>query len=252
MLAKFGTVGFGSTGRRRSGSLDQASGRDLSEAQRRLLPAGFEAVGEALASGSSPAPACAVVGRALARDGASLGEALEGLSLTYTRVLRREPEFAPMQAISLAWSESTLEYLHQISCEDPLTGLASLSHVRTRLDEIYREAENTGAEVRTGHAVVVVQLVSTAGTDPFVRALTMAQVADALRSVFSGGETIGRARTDRALALVRRDSSLGRSTGVLRRYLADFGLGSRQVRVWIEGLPPTAESAARLLDDLAR
>ena len=43
----------------------------------------------------------------------------------------------------MAWSDATLEYLHDLSCEDPLTGLASLAHVRTRLDEIYREAELT-------------------------------------------------------------------------------------------------------------
>ena len=55
----------------------------------------------------------------------------------------RAPAFEAAEALSVAWSDATLEYLHDLSCEDPLTGLASLAHVRTRLDEIYREAELT-------------------------------------------------------------------------------------------------------------
>ena len=57
------------------------------------------------------------------------------------------PDFEAAEALSVAWSEATLEYLHDLSCEDPLTGLASLAHVRTRLDEIYREAELTDVGV---------------------------------------------------------------------------------------------------------
>ena len=58
----------------------------------------------------------------------------------------------------MAWSDATLEYLHDLSCEDPLTGLASLAHVRTRLDEIYREAELTDVGVAGSHALVIVEL----------------------------------------------------------------------------------------------
>jgi hypothetical protein len=38
----------------------------------------------------------------------------------------------------------------------------------------------------------------------------------------------------------------------LTEYLDDLGLGAEDVRVWIEGLPASAESASRLLDELAR
>ena len=87
--------------------------------------------------------ACTVVGRDVARDGAALGEALSGLRATYHLVLGTPPAFEATEALSVAWSEATLQYLHDLSCEDPLTGLASLAHVRTRLDEIYREADLT-------------------------------------------------------------------------------------------------------------
>jgi GGDEF domain-containing protein len=237
--------------RRKSAGANEALGRELSDSDRRALPAGFEAVGEALVSGIHPAAASAEVGRAYARDGASLGEALDGLRATYQRVLGREPAFGAAESLSTAWSESTLEYLHQLTCEDPLTGLASLAHVRTRLDEIYRETENDGVNVRTAHALVVVEAHSSSN-DHFGRALMLAQVAEAIRSVYPGGETVGRVGSDRAVAVVRRRPDLGTSVAVLREYLVDLRLDASEVRVWIEGLPATPESATRLLDELAR
>ena len=39
---------------------------------------------------------------------------------------------------------------------------------------------------------------------------------------------------------------------LLREFLGDLDLGQADVRVWIEGLPGTPESATRLLDELAR
>src|SRR3712207_8315197 len=84
---------------------NQASGRDLTDTERRLLPPGFDAVGEALASGGSPVAACAEVGRALARDGASLGEALSGLSSTYAAMGVAQPPFDAAEALSVAWRD---------------------------------------------------------------------------------------------------------------------------------------------------
>ena len=187
----------------------------------------------------------------MARDGASLGEALSDLRFTFTRVLGREPAYSATEALAIAWSEATLEYLHQLSCEDPLTGLASLAHVRTRLDEIYRECENDGVDVRAAHALVVVEARS-ADHAHFGRALMLARVAEALHTVFPGGETVGRVGADRALAVVRRRPDLGSTVAVLREYLNDLRLDAHEVRVWIEGLPVHADSATRLLDELAR
>ena len=237
--------------RRRSVGAPEAPGRELSESDRRALPAGFDAVGEALVSSTDLTAACAEVGRAMARDGASLGEALSDLSATYARVLGREPAYGATEALSIAWSEATLEYLHQLSCEDPLTGLASLAHVRTRLDEVYRECENDGVDVRGAHALVVVEARSADHTH-FGRSLLLARGADALHTVFPGGETVGRVGSDRALAVVRRRHDLGSTVAVLREYLDDLRLDAHEVRVWIEGLPGQADSATRLLDELAR
>ena len=71
----------------------------------------------------------------------------------------------------------------------------------------------------------------------FTRALRLVQVAEALRAVFSGGQTLGRLGLDRAVAVVPRTDDLGMSVALLRDFLADLDLGAADVRVWIEGLP---------------
>jgi len=247
---------FTAFARRRTTLGDQAPEREIPEAVRQALPRRFEAVGEALASGKDALAACAVVGRDVARDGASLGEALDGLRATYHLVGVGAPDFAATRELAVAWSETTLEYLHQLSCEDPLTGLASLAHVRTRLAELYRCAEQTDVCVQGSHALVVVELrflsEASVGEHQFTRALRLVRVAEALRAVFSGGETIGRVGTDKAVVVVPRTADLGTSVALLREFLEDLEVGAAQTRVWIEGLPASGDSAARLLDDLSR
>jgi GGDEF domain-containing protein len=242
--------------RRRSTTVEQTQQRELSEAVRQALPLRFEAVAEALVSDANVIAACTVVGRDVARDGAALGEALSGLRATYQLVLGSAPQFDAAEALSVAWSEATLEYLHDLSCEDPLTGLASLAHVRTRLAEIYRDAELTDLCVQSSHALVIAELcfheLNAREDHHFTRALRLVQVTEAIRSVYSGGQTIGRLGLDRAVAVVPRTVDLGTSVALLREFVAELDLGHTDVRVWIEGLPAGAESASRLLDELAR
>jgi hypothetical protein len=248
-------AGFTVFTRRRSDAAQQTQGGELPEAVRQLLPMRFEVVGEALASEGDVMAACSVVGGDVARDGAALGEALSGLRTTYRLVVGGDPDFGAVEAMSVAWSEATLEYLHDLSCEDPLTGLTSLAHVRTRLAEVYREAELTDVGVQDSHALVVVALRNRrepVAEHHFTRALRLSQVAEAIRAVFAGGQTIGRLGQNRAVALVSRTTDLGMSVATLAEYLDDLGLGAEDVRVWIEGLPGSAESASRLLDELAR
>src|SRR5690242_14160033 len=102
---------FTAFARRRPAVGDQAPERDLPEAARQALPRRFEAVGEALASGKDALAACAVVGRDVARDGADLGEALDGLRATFHLLGGGVPDFAATRELAVAWSEATLEYL---------------------------------------------------------------------------------------------------------------------------------------------
>lgn len=222
-------------------------------------PARFEAVGEALVTGAPVEEVCGVVGRDLARDGVDLGEALSGLRSTYTLTVGREPDYQATRALCVAWSDETLGYLHQVSCENPMTGLASLPHVRARLVEVQRGAERDGGTASASYAMVVVDLpdadtwpVGRPGVphpDHFARSLEIARVADRIRLVFGGGETIGQVGPCRLLVLATRDVRLARQVVLLRELLDEIAYGAR---VWIEGLPGSSAGIAAQLSELAR
>ncbi|KQY54468.1 MULTISPECIES: hypothetical protein [unclassified Nocardioides] len=194
-----------------------------------------------------------MAGRALARDGASLDEALDQLGQTSRAVTGGEPAFDDIRALSMAWSESTLAYLHQLSCEDPLTGLASLAHIRSRLSELYRgQLGRDAAGIEETHALVVMEIPEERpghGADQFTRAMRLSRLGDAARTVFSGTETIGRSGTNRVVVVVDRDAQLGRRVALVRTLL---GMADHPTRIWIEGLPSTDRAAAALLDELCR
>jgi len=243
---------FTTLSRRTATSGDRS--QEMPERLRTGWPARFEAVGEALVAGSGAHAACAVVGRELARDGVDLGEALDGLRSTFARAMGHEPDFASTEALSVAWSDETLGYLHQVSCENPLTGLATLAHLRARLAELQRGAEATGTPVTTGHAVVVIDLPHEGGQvdGEFGRVLMLARVADRTRMVFSGEESIAEASPSRLLVLAARTDDLGLRVVVLRDLISDTSSLGGAVRVWIEGLPSSHAAMAALLDELAR
>lgn len=231
---------------------------ELSEELRVALPPRFEAVGEALASGPDPVDACSVLGRDLALDGVSLDEALEALGVAYSLVRGTDPGFAAVRALSLAWSESTLGYLHQLSCEDPLTGLASLAHVRSRIAELYR-VRPAGATSSHSHVMIVIDFAPAASdtalggspADVLTHALRASRLGETARTVFPGTETIGSLGSGRIVVVAERDDRLGQRTGLLRRMLTARD-HHRVVRVWIEGLPGSERAAAGLLDELVR
>ena len=217
------------------------------------VPSQFEAVAEALAADAEVLTACAVLGHELARDGVDLGTALQGLEATYRTMRGTEPRFAATEAMSLAWSEETLAYLHQISCEDELTGLASHAHLRSRLSEVYREAGLGGPVPRVTHALVVVDLSMLANpSDPFSRALWLVRAAEDVRTVFPGGDAICKVGATRLVVLTRREEHLGLRLAAVRQRVSAGADVSGAVRVWLEGLPGTVEGAAALLDELSR
>ena len=244
-------MGLFATFAKRSSSTTGGKSQELSERLRQQLPARFEAVGEALAAGSEAHAACAVVGRDLARDGVDLSEALHGLRSTFALVVEREPDFESTRALGIAWSDETLGYLHEVSCENPLTGMATLAHLRGRLAEIQRGAESRGAS-ESAHALVVVDVPLLAGSsDQLASSLVMAEVASQVRLVFEGEETIGEASPTRLLVIAERND-LGGRVSTLRELLDQVTPPDSVVRLWIEGLPPTAAATSTLLDELAR
>ena len=215
----------------------------------------YLAIAEALRDGADVVPASDEVGRRLATDGVSLVEALDGLSALYRSIAGGEPAFDAVRALSSSWAEASLVYLHSLSCEDPLTGLSSLAHLRSRLGELHREAELRGTSVSQTHALVVVEPLNPPGTSPFDRELRLVDTAECLRIVFCGGDVLGRVGSHRAAALVGREPNLPERVATVRALITQWRLDTdvpQLARIWIEGLPNTDAMAGRVLDELAR
>ena len=222
----------------------------------------FLAVVEALQDDVDAVPASSEVGRQLADDGVSLPEALDGLHAAYNAVTGTEPAFDAVRALGQSWSDSSLTYLHSLSCEDPLTGLASLAHLRSRLNELYREADLVGTSVSSTRALVVVEAPAPTGSTSVDRELRLVDIAECLRIVYCGGEVLARMGSTRGAALVARGSGLPEQVDTVRGLITAWRPESEdlddrldlypQPRVWIEGLPSSVEWAGRLLDELAR
>ena len=219
------------------------------------LPPRLAAVGEALAPdptcrADDARQACVVAGQAYASDGVPLTEALDALRTTARVVTGREPSYAALRAVAAGWSEATLGYLHEVTCEDPLTGLASLPHLRSRVAELYRDAAAGGGPARDRYALLVLDTPAPpAAGEVFGAALRTARLADMVRTVFPGGPAAGRVGRERVAVLVCRDARLERRTVLLRTLLGGV---TPAVRVWVEALPRDDASAAALLDELAR
>jgi hypothetical protein len=221
----------------------------------------FLAVVEALQDETDVVPASTEVGRKLADDGVPLPDALDGLHAAYNAVHGTEPAFDAIRALSQSWSESSLQYLHSLSCDDPLTGLASLAHLRSRLNELYRESELIGTPVSHTHALVMVEALPPLDGTNVDRELRLVDIAECLRIVYCGGEVLARIGLTRGAALVARTDGLPEQVETVRALITawrredDDGLELDDFpvpRVWIEGLPTSVEWAGRLLDELAR
>jgi hypothetical protein len=218
------------------------------------IPAGFEPLADALRYNGAAIAAAQEIGRHAAGEGAAIDDVLTDVALTYKTVPGAgEPAFEVVRAVSTAWADASLRFLHAVSCEDPLTGLASLAHLRSKILEIYREQTRDGA-ASASHTLVVVEVdPSWNPASHFDRVLRLVDVAECMRRVYTGEESIARLTASRAVVVVRRDDRLGPNVAALRGLLQDWhNEGGVATRVWIEGLPPTQESADLVLDELTR
>lgn len=210
-----------------------------------------EAVAAAVLTGGDPRPALARLGGARAQAGVGMAEALDDVEGLFRAVGVPTPPYDVVRCFVEAYADGLLGEMTLDACEDPLTGLTTTDYLRARLAEEYREADRDGATVADRSALVVVDTPAQ-GRGPLVAAVGMIEVADAMRAVFSGGETCAALTPWRAAALVRRQPGLARAAVLLQEMLDARRPRLSAARTWIEGLPAHDCAAAGLLVELAR
>jgi hypothetical protein len=234
----------------------EAVGEVLAACRNRALArgeAGLAAVGV-----TTLTAACAGLGRSRARAGVGIAETIDDLAALFA-VLGGgggsrpgagapggDPPLRLVGAIAEGWAEESVSQFAHGGCEDPLSGLATLSYLRTRLAEVYREAEQGGTSPAETHRLLVVGLPHR--PDPWRRLALPILVGRDLRAAFPGGETLSLAKPGPAIALVPARGDLPLRYARLRRNIqAAFGT---QIRM--TPLPGQLTEALRLVDELAR
>lgn len=206
----------------------------------------------ALDSGSADIASVAhEVGACAANFGSPLQEVLDQLERAYARI-GAKPAYDVVKSLTVSWSEAALSHHHQMSCEDPLTALATLAHLRSRLGDLYRGAERDGVMVGVSHAMVVVELHASESANPLDGSLVMLEAAEAMRAVYNGEETIAQVGPRRAVALVARDRTDRSTLELLQILIRRQSSGAAEPRLWIESLPRNAAGIGWLLTELAR
>ncbi len=212
-----------------------------------------DAVCEAVTAAADVWAAAERLGRDRATAGVSLAEALVDIdslaTIThprYTDPLRR--------AVSLGWADQITT--PPLTVEDPLTGLATRQYLEVRLGEVYRAAEISNGDVSTDSALVVVRL-DLDGQRGWQRTLPMILVADSMRRVFDGGQSLALLGESVAVVLCERDLVLARRVRLLYGLISDQIDVDPQVvipkpAVWIETLPTTCSGAMNLIAELGR
>jgi hypothetical protein len=190
---------------------------------------------------------CAELGRSRAESGVELTELLDDIEALFDALPQAAPSHLVVRAAALGWADATCALLSDSACEDPLSRLTTPAYLRTRLAELYREASRSGTVVSRTHALVVVRADPRTG---LIRLTGGMRLAESLRAVFSGGETLCGIGPTHTVALVARDTALAGQVAALRRLLDE--LHRHTIRVWVESLPAGPSAAVRLLEEFAR
>lgn len=184
------------------------------------------------------------VGASAAQMGVPLHEVLDHVERAYAP---DEPDFAAARAASVAWAETALIHRAGVSCEDPLTSLATVPYLRARLAETYRGAEQAGERPADTAALVVVELPRSHVGHELELALRALDVAEVLRTVFSGDETVAQLTSRRFVALAARRRTDELTIGLVGLLLDEMLAHHGQARLWVEHLPASADGIVHVL-----
>lgn len=212
--------------------------------------------------------ALASLGRARAESGAGLEETLTDLAalhavLTHDNehggLIAPDPDAAPtpmVRAAALAWADASCGELRNAETTENLTSLSTHAYLRTRLGEVYRQATRVNVPVARTHSLLVVTLDLSAVTG-WSRLMAMVLVADVLREVFDGGESMAILGPSVAVVLAERDLEFGEralNAGwlITERLAVDPQLTTGRPWLRVESLPDTEDGARTLLHGLSR
>jgi hypothetical protein len=214
-----------------------------------------DAVADALSGESvDTTSACVELGRQRAAAGVFLDSARRDVlnaaviaecSLTATASL--------LDAVTMGWVDRTLDDYFTDGCVDPLTELASIPYLLTRLAEIYSEASADDGVPHSDYALVVVMAAER--SDPLETETQMIAIQVAMRIAFAGGETLARIGPHCAAVLGRRhEPRFAKSLVLLREELGIARIERRLpgVRIWIESLPADRHDVPGLLREINR
>lgn len=209
------------------------------------------------------------LGRARAQAGAGLEETLTDLAALHAvlsnaqvrdGLIATDPNAAPtrlVRAAALAWAEASFGEMRNAETTENLTNLATLAYLRTRFGEVYRQSARLGVPPAETHVLLVVTLDLSSVTG-WARLMAMVLVADALREVFDGGESIALLGPSVAAVLADRepgfsDRALSAGWLITERLAVDPQLeSSRRPVMRLERLPGTREGAHELLEKISR
>lgn len=212
--------------------------------------------------------ACGRLGRSRAEAGIGIAETIEDLAALFAVRDGIAPPLHHLTAACVGWAEEGLARQAQGRCEDPLTGLTTVPYLRTRLAEIYRDADQAGTSPARTHRLVVVQMSRQVSQhdqhdvhdqpdrpDPWRRIAQAIMLGHDLRAAFPGGATLcGNPQLATgdgpAIALVRARDDLPARYAKLRRTVRVRLTSGAQIRM--APLPARLTEALRLVDELAR
>ncbi len=206
----------------------------------------------------------------LARDYAEEGESLDAF-LDDLEALLHGAELPPMTAplvrlAATAWADGLSEKINAFSCADPLTGLATVNHLQSFLDGLFRARAGevsvpTISDADADYAIVVVELgprgvgESTRGLAKLAESLRIAIIAEEMRAGFASDEVLARLTDKRCAALVLQSDDLPMRTARLKRSIGQrFQLGPHGFvcKVWIENLPREETASRQLVAELCK
>lgn len=217
----------------------------------RVVRPRFAAVEEALANDGDVAAELIAVAHEYAHEGLPLSELLSDFYVAHQEATRSKPSVSSVRMISEAWAAAFEAEMGALSCKDPTTGLATISHLRLRLFELFRSGD-LGPVGEPTVDVVGIRIASSArrGRKAEVeQRLRLALVGETAISVLAQCDTVASIGDRCVVALVRSGPDSDRRLRLLREILIDkWGDLEPQVRTF--ELPYEYHRAVHLVHSL--